>query len=185
VNGAEVAFTALGAVALVSAVLVVTTGALVRAALWLVVAFGAIAGCFLVLTAELLAWVQILVYVGAIVVLLLFGIMLTRAPIGRSADLDSGNRPAALVVALGVAGTLVPVLVAGFGSSMINVGGVPAGGAATVGTSLFGYWVLPFEVLSVLLLAALVGAIVLSRSGAVPTVVERVAVRAAELVGRR
>jgi NADH-quinone oxidoreductase subunit J len=169
VNGAEVAFTALGVIALVSAVLVVTTGALVRAALWLVVGFGAIAGCFLVLTAELLAWVQILVYVGAIVVLLLFGIMLTRAPIGRSADLDSGNRPAALVVALGVAGTLVPVLVAGFGSGMINVT-APAG---AVGASLFGYWVLPFEVLSVLLLAALVGAIVLSRADAVRPVVGR------------
>jgi NADH-quinone oxidoreductase subunit J len=187
-TGIELVFVVLGVVALVSAVLVVTTRALVRAALWLVVSFGAIAGCFLVLTAELLAWVQVLVYVGAIVVLLLFGIMLTRAPIGRSADLDSGNRPAALVVALGIAATLVPVLVAGFGTSRINLAGTPAGGAEIVGASLFRYWVLPFEVLSVLLLAALIGAIVLSRGDTPPPVVERAEAAAppiAEPAGRR
>jgi len=106
-SGAEIAFVLLGIVAFSSAILVVTTHELVHAALWLVVSFGALAGCYLVLSAELVAWVQVLIYVGAVVVLLLFGIMLTRAPIGRSADLDSGNRIAAVVVALGTAGTLV------------------------------------------------------------------------------
>lgn len=163
-SGAEIVFVLLGIVALGSAVLVVTTKQLVRAALWLVVTFGSLAGCFLVLTAELVAWVQVLIYVGAIVVLLLFGIMLTRAPIGRSADLDSGNRVAALVVALGTAGTLVTVLVSGFRTAYVDLGRPPAGDARTVGASIFRYWVLPFEVLSVLLLAALIGAIVLSRT---------------------
>jgi NADH-quinone oxidoreductase subunit J len=163
-TAAEVVFALLGAVALASAVLVVTTRQLVRAALWLVVSFGAIAGCFLVLTAELVAWVQVLIYVGAIVVLLLFGIMLTRAPIGRSPDLNSGNRIAAVVVALGTAGTLVTVMVHGFRGAYLDLGGDPAGSAGAVGESLFRAWVLPFEVLSVLLLAALVGAIVLSRA---------------------
>jgi NADH-quinone oxidoreductase subunit J len=163
-TGAEIVFVLLGVVALVSAVVVVTTKQLVRAALWLVVSFGAIAACFLVLTAELVAWVQVLIYVGAIVVLLLFGIMLTRAPIGRSADLDSRNRPAAIVVAVATAGVLVTVVVSGFRDAYFDVGDSVSGSAAGIGASVFRYWVLPFEVLSVLLLAALVGAIVLSRT---------------------
>jgi NADH-quinone oxidoreductase subunit J len=163
-SGAEIALMLLGIVALGSAVLVVTTDQLVHAALWLVVSFGALAGCYLLLTAELVAWVQVLIYVGAVVVLLLFGIMLTRAPIGRSADLDSGNRPAAVVVALGTAATLVTVLVAGFRTAYVDLGSEPTRGSAhSLGSSIFRQWVLPFEVLSVLLLAALVGAIVLSR----------------------
>jgi NADH-quinone oxidoreductase subunit J len=162
-TGAEIVFLFLGIITLGSAVLVVTTRQLVRAALWLVVTFGALAGCFLVLTAELVAWVQVLIYVGAVVVLLLFGIMLTKAPIGRSSDLDSGNRWAALVVALGTAGTLVTVVISGFRNAYIDLG-VQGGDAKTVGASIFRYWVLPFEVLSVLLLAALIGAIVLSRT---------------------
>jgi NADH-quinone oxidoreductase subunit I len=89
-TGAEVVFVVLGIVTLAAAVLVVTTRHLVHAALWLVVALGAIAGCYLVLSAEFVAWVQVLIYVGAVVVLLLFGLMLTRAPIGASDDLDSG-----------------------------------------------------------------------------------------------
>lgn len=163
-TGAEIAFILLGVVALAAAVLTVTTRQLVHAALWLVVALGALAGCYLVLTAELLAWVQVLIYVGAVVVLLLFGMMLTRAPIGRSADLDSGNRPAAIVVAVGTAATLVTVIVDAFRGAYVDLAGEPAGGARTIGAAIFRTWVLPFEVLSVLLLAALVGAIVLSRA---------------------
>jgi NADH-quinone oxidoreductase subunit J len=162
-TGPEIVFVLLGVVALGSAVLVVATRQLVHAALWLVVTLGSLAGCFLVLTAELVAWVQVLIYVGAVVVLLLFGIMLTRAPIGRSSDVDSGNRWAALVVALGTAGTLVTVVVSGFRNAYADLG-TAAGGAKTLGASIFRYWVLPFEALSVLLLAALIGAIVLSRS---------------------
>jgi NADH-quinone oxidoreductase subunit J len=164
VTTVEIVFGLLGVVVLASAVLVVTTRQLVHAALWLVVSFGALAGCYLLLTAEFVAWVQVLIYVGAIVVLLLFGIMLTRAPIGRSDDLDSGNRLAAVVVAAGTAATLVTVLVHGFRTAYVDLSGPPTGSASAVGASLFRAWVLPFEVLSVLLLAALVGAIVLSRS---------------------
>ena len=57
-----------------------TTRHVVHAALWLVVCLGAVAGCYLVLGAEFVALVQLLVYVGAIVVLVLFALMLTRAP---------------------------------------------------------------------------------------------------------
>lgn len=162
-TGAEIAFAFLGVVALAAAVLVVTTRQLVHAALWLVITLGTLAGCFLLLTAELLAWVQVLIYIGAVVVLLLFGIMLTRAPIGRSADLDSGNRPAAMVVAVGTAATLVTVVADAFRGAYLDLGGEPAGTASAIGAAIFRTWVLPFEVLSVLLLSALVGAIVLTR----------------------
>ena len=162
-SGQEIVFTLLGVVAVGSAVLVVTTRRLVHAALWLVVSFGALAGGYLVLTAEFVAWVQVLIYVGAVVVLLLFGIMLTRAPTGESADLDSGNRWAAAAVAVATAAVLVTVMVMGFGDARtpLEDGG---GSAEALGASVFRTWVLPFEILSVLLLASLVGAIVLSRS---------------------
>jgi NADH-quinone oxidoreductase subunit J len=161
VTAADVVLVALGAVTVGSAVLVVTTRQLVHAALWLVVSFGALAASYVVLTAEFVAWVQVLIYVGAVVVLLLFGIMLTRAPIGRSTDLDSGNRLPALATAIATAAVLVTVLVQGFRSAYVPLK-AGKGSAHTLGTAIFRTWVLPFEVLSVLLLAALIGAIVLS-----------------------
>jgi NADH-quinone oxidoreductase subunit J len=97
-------------------------------------------------------------------VLLLFGLMLTRAPIGHSPDADSENRWVALAVAVAAAATLVWVVADAFRSTWIDVHHT-AGRSATkvTGSSLFRFWVLPFEALSVLLLAALVGAIVLSK----------------------
>jgi NADH-quinone oxidoreductase subunit J len=160
---ADVVFGLLGLVAVASGVLVVATRNLVHAALWLVVSLGALAGCFLVLTAEFVAWVQVLIYVGAVVVLLLFGLMLTRAPIGTSDDLTSGNKYAAAAVALGTAATLVTVVVDAFHGAYMELD-TTQGTARVIGTAIFRHWVLPFEVLSVLLLAALVGAIVLSRT---------------------
>ncbi|MER8183872.1 NADH-quinone oxidoreductase subunit J [Kitasatospora sp. NPDC094015] len=163
-TGAEIVFLLVGLVVLGSAVVSVTTKQLVHAALWLVVALGGLAVEFLLLTAEFIAWVQVLIYLGSVVVLVLFGLMLTKAPIGRSPDADSGNRWAALGVAVAAAATLVTLVVDAFRSSWVDLG---AGGGSTgaTGEMLFRYWVLPFEALSVLLLAALVGAIVLSRTG--------------------
>ncbi|RXS87393.1 NADH-quinone oxidoreductase subunit J [Streptomyces sp. TM32] len=166
-SGVEIAFVLVGIATLGAAVLTVTTRQLVHAALWLVVALGGVAVEYLLLTAEFIAWVQVLIYVGSVVVLLLFGLMLTKAPIGRSPDADSGNRWAALVVALASAAALVWVVVDAFRATWINLDGAAQGSTEASGRSLFQYWVLPFEALSVLLLAALVGAIVLSRkSGA-------------------
>lgn len=162
-SGVEIAFVLVGIAALGAALLTVTTRQLVHAALWLVVALGGIAVEYLLLTAEFIAWVQVLIYVGSVVVLLLFGLMLTKAPIGRSPDADSGNRWAALAVALASAVTLVWVVVDAFRATWITLDGAAQGSTEVTGRSLFQYWVLPFEALSVLLLAALVGAIVLSR----------------------
>ena len=157
----EVIFVLLGLMALGAAILVVTTKNVVHAALWLVVTLAGVAGCYLMLTAEFVAWVQVLIYVGAVIVLLLFGIMLTKAPIGADADLNSENRIPAALVALASAGTLVTLVVDAFRHEYIDLG--PGTGAGAVGESIFRQYVLPFEVVSVLLLAALIGSIVLSR----------------------
>ncbi|MDG4860545.1 NADH-quinone oxidoreductase subunit J [Streptomyces sp. T-3] len=161
-TGVEIAFVLVGIATFGAAVVSVTTKQLVHAALWLVVALGGIAVEYLLLTAEFIAWVQVLIYVGSVVVLLLFGLMLTKAPIGRSPDADSGNRWAALTVAIASAAALVWVVVDAFRTQWIDLE-TPQGTTAVTGSILFQHWVLPFEALSVLLLAALVGAIVLSR----------------------
>ncbi|MFF4168619.1 NADH-quinone oxidoreductase subunit J [Streptomyces sp. NPDC001744] len=162
-TGVEIAFLLVGLVTLGAAVVTVTTRQLVHAALWLVVALGGLAVEYLLLTAEFIAWVQVLIYVGSVVVLLLFGLMLTKAPIGRSPDTDSGNRPVALAVAATAAAALVWVVVDAFRTTWIDLDGAVQGSTEVTGSVLFRHWVLPFEALSVLLLAALVGAIVLSR----------------------
>jgi len=164
-SAAEIVFVLLGLLALAGAVLVVTTRNVVHAALWLVVTLGALAGCYLVLSADFVAWVQVLIYVGAVVVLLLFGVMLTRAPVGAMPreELDSGNRAAAVGVAVLTGGLLVTLVADAFRSSYVDLRGTPSAGAQVAGSAIFRYYVLPFEVVSVLLLAALVGAVVLSR----------------------
>ncbi|MEH0972972.1 NADH-quinone oxidoreductase subunit J [Micromonospora sp. CPCC 205546] len=159
-TGADVLLLALGALAVGSGVLVVATRHLVRAGLYLVLCLGALAGMYLVLTAELVAWVQVLIYVGAVVVLLLFAVMLTRAPIGASDDLDRPGWAAALVgggTGLGLAALLVDA----YRWTAVEL--PEAGTAERLGDQIFRSWVLPFEVLSVLLLSALIGAIVISR----------------------
>ncbi|WP_117215851.1 NADH-quinone oxidoreductase subunit J family protein [Allorhizocola rhizosphaerae] len=156
----DVLLTAVGLVAVGAALAVVMTEHLVRAGLWLVVTLGAIAVEFLLLRAEFAAWVQVLIYVGAVVVLLLFAVMLTRAPIGPSPDLDRPLGPA-LLVGAGTGLGLSTLFVWVFADRQVAV--PETGSAQRLGEAIFADWVLPFEVLSVLLLAALIGAIVLSR----------------------
>ena len=163
-TGVEIAFVLVGLVILGSGLLVVTIKNLVYAALWLVVCMGSVAVEYLLLGAELLAWVQVLIYAGAVIVLFLFGLMLTKAPIGPTEELNVRNRWPAPLVGLGAAGTLVTVIVQAYQHTWFDPrSAVSLGTGRSVGTQVFQYWVLPFEVLSVLLLAALVGAIVLSR----------------------
>ncbi|MBA3799877.1 MAG: NADH-quinone oxidoreductase subunit J [Geodermatophilaceae bacterium] len=163
ITGSEIVFVLIGAITLGAALLCVTSRNVVRAALWLVVALGGLAGLYLVLTAELVAIVQLLIYVGAVVVLLLFGLMVTAAPIGQQADLNTANRPIAIGVAIAGFGLLVAALVDAFRFAYLDLGIQDQGSAETIGAALFSSWVLPFEVLSVLLLAALIGAIAITR----------------------
>jgi len=160
VTGLDLVFAVVGLITAAAAIKTVTSTNLVHAALFLAVTLAGIAGVFLVLSADFLALVQLVVYVGAVAVLFLFGLMLTRAPIGREA-LDSDHRG----LALGVSGALFVLLsgliIAAFGDVRVETVADPR--ITDLGLALFRDWVLPFEVLSMLLLAALVGAIVLSR----------------------
>lgn len=158
----DIAFAALGVIATVSALLSVTTRHVVHAALWLVVTLGAVAGCYLVLGAEFVALVQVLVYVGAIVVLVLFALMLTRAPIGPSPQqtVSAAHQALAALLAAAVAALLLSVLLPLAGGPVTRRS--PANG--TLAADLFATWVWPFELLSLLLLAALVAALAVSRA---------------------
>jgi NADH-quinone oxidoreductase subunit J len=164
----QVIFLLLAAVAVGSALLVVTTRNMVHAALWLVVTLISVAGTYLILAAEFVAWVQVLIYVGAVVVLLLFALMLTKAPTGQQTDLNVRQAAPAAVVALLVAVLLGATVVAGFHDVHLDLNNALVGSARVTGSTVFKTWVLPFELLSVLLLAALVGAIVLSRRAELP-----------------
>jgi NADH-quinone oxidoreductase subunit J len=163
VTAVEVLFCLLGVMAVGSAVLVALSSHVVHCALWLVVTLGALAGLYLLLAAEFVAWVQVLIYVGAVVVLLLFALMLTRAPIGALPDLNGSGRVLAALVATATAAVLVTTFAVGFRGASLDIDTQDVGTASSLGTRLFDSWVVPFELLSVLLLAALVGAIVLSR----------------------
>jgi NADH-quinone oxidoreductase subunit J len=163
VTGVEVAFVLLGAVAVAAGAIAVTTPRVVHAALWLAVSLAAVAGCFLVLTAELLVWIQVLIYVGAVVVLVLFALMLTRAPTGPAPAAPRRRIIVAGSVAGATAAVLLVILLGALGGERIELD-APIGTAEELGGALFSGWVLPFEALSVLLLAALIGAIALTRA---------------------
>lgn len=157
----EYAFSVLALLGVVSAVRVVTARNVVHAALYLVATLASVGAAYLLLGAEFVGWVQILIYVGAIVILFLFGLMLTRAPIGREA-LDNPGRLVPALIALAVLAGLVGLLLGafGWGDPRVELAHAPTG---VVGESLFRRYVLPFEAVSFVLLAALIGAIVLSR----------------------
>ena len=159
-SGQEWFFAGIAAVAGLSGALVVSSRNVVHAALFLVATLGSVAALFMLLGAEFVGWTQVLIYVGAIVVLLLFGIMLTRAPTGSSA-LDNQSRGVALFVAAGTFGVFTWLIWDAFGDEQIPLKQVVR--TQEIGKSLFNSFVLPFEAISVLLLAALVGAIVLAR----------------------
>lgn len=162
-NGQLIVFILLALMTAGTAIMTVTSKNLVHAALFLAATLAGIAGVFLVLHADFLAMVQLLVYVGAIAVLFLFGLMLTRAPIGREA-LDSQNRGLGFAVALALFGVLVSLIIQAFrGVEAVALSGPSV---ADIGVAIFSSWVFPFELASMLLLAALVGSIVLSRRAA-------------------
>jgi NADH:ubiquinone oxidoreductase subunit 6 (subunit J) len=158
----DILFGAVGLITAASAVLAVTSRHLVHAALWLVVTLGSLAGCYLILGAELVALVQLLIYVGAVVVLVLFALMLTRAPIGPSPEHSSSGlqRVAGAFIGAGTTALFAAVLLPALGG---EIRATRPGDTEGIATQLFGAWVWPFELLSVLLLVALIAALAVSR----------------------
>ena len=162
----EVAFWIIAVAMALAAIGVVRSNNVVHAALYLVVVLAGSAAQYILLLAEFVAWVQVLIYIGAIVVLFLFGVMLTRAPMREeSGKLDNSQRLAAAVVSLFLFGVLTVFLIDAFEGSEIEFSDklVKMGSTAEVGQSIFREYVIPFEVVSMLLLAALVGAVALAR----------------------
>ena len=148
----------------VAAIKMVTTKNVVHAALALVAVLAGLGANYILLAAEFIAITQLLVYIGAVMVLFLFGIMLTRARIGQEASLTLAQWPLALLVAVVLGGVLAYGLIDQFSderiptsSSLVDLN------TEQVSDSVFSTYLLPFEALSVLLLAALVGAVVLAR----------------------
>ena len=160
----EVVFYFFAAVAIVSAVLAITRKNAVASALWLVLMFFSLAGVYVMLEAYFVAVVQVLVYAGAIMVLFLFVIMLLDL---RSEELSILGPPDFRKFGLIGAGAFLALAVGLIWQSpeMFTVpeGGGPDGSAETIGFWLFNRWVLAFEVASVLLLAAILGAVVLTK----------------------
>ena len=158
----KIIFLLCAALILGSAVMVVTTRKLIHAALWLVAALFGIAILYAVLQAGFLAVVQVVVYIGAIAILFIFAVMLTRK---EMLDKGAQTRPnwwiAALLGLLILAGLVFLII----GQPDVNrtAAAIPAGvdTLRNLGTALVSpdAYVLPFEVASILLLAALVGAV--------------------------
>jgi NADH-quinone oxidoreductase subunit J len=152
----------LAVVGSIAAIAVVPARNVVHAALYLVVTLLSVGAVYLLLGAEFLGWVQILIYVGAIVILFLFGLMLTKAPIGRDV-LDNHQRWLAAIVGVLVFAGLVFLVQDAFPVQDAVAGESFQATTGLIGDALFRRYVLPFEAVSFLLLAALIGAIVLAR----------------------
>jgi len=150
-----------GALTLGGALGVVGTKNIVHAALFLLASLMGVAGIYLLVFAEFLALVQVLIYGGAIVIVVLFALMLTRLQEFRG-SMENPQWPVAALAAVVLFGVIAAAIVRT---------GTPFGaerhgpGVQEIGTSLFTQWAIPFEVASVLLLVALIGAVVIARVG--------------------
>ena len=140
----------------------VTSRNVVHSVLYLVIALAASAALFLLLGAEFVAWSVVLVYIGAVIVLFLFGIMITRAPLGMETELSHSNQTkiGAALVSGALFALITVTTVIGFGEREIVAKPTRT---SEIGQSMFERFVIPFEVVSVVLLAALIGGIVLAR----------------------
>lgn len=161
----NVAFWIVAVAMALAAIGVVRTRNIVHAALYLVVVLAGVAAQYILLGAEFVAWVQVLIYIGAVVILFLFGIMLTRAPMAGDSDVDNDQRLPAVVAALFILGVIVVLLVDAYGKTKITLDKavLATGSTAALSNQIFRQYVVPFEVVSMLLLAALVGAVAIAR----------------------
>ena len=158
-------FYAIAAVIVYSALRVVTTKNVVHAALWLVVVLSGVAAQYILAAAEFVAVSQILVYIGAVMVLFLFGIMLTRATVGPDTDLNNKGWGVGIPVSLLLLGVLAYVVIDAFGDEVLVDQSQERIARSTVGISdgYLGPYLVPLIALSFVLLAAAIGAIVLAR----------------------
>ena len=162
----------MAAASVASALLAVTRKSPVHSMLWVLALFLHVAGIFLLLAAEFLAAVQVIVYAGAILIFYLFVVMLLDLPDEEARPRFGAHWPLAAAVGLSFVALAwlaqvdrpdpVGSVVAPAARS-VAAEGPPAGSLAEVGMALFGPFALPFEIASLVLLAAIVGAVVLAR----------------------
>ena len=138
----------------------VLTRNIVYAAFALLVTLMGVAGVFLIAFAEFLALVQVLIYGGAIIIVILFALMLTRIQDLERVS-ENPHWPIAAVTAIAMFG----LLAAAIAGTTVRTAEREGVGFADLGTTLFEQWAVPFEVASLVLLVAIIGAVVLVRTG--------------------
>jgi len=173
-------FVIFAAVTLVGAYRVVISEKIMHAALWLGLTFAGVAAIFFLLGADFLAAAQLLIYVGAITTIIIFGIMLSsledlRGKFGNtlwqriSAQFSSPRRGAfALIAAGGLVVSLIALILRGSWPSARPEGLAVVDTPSLIGDAMFNRFVIPFEIASVVLLVALIGAIALAAKDEAP-----------------
>ena len=152
----------LAALALTGACLVAFSRSIVHSAFALLGTFVGVAGLYALLAADLVAIVQVMVYVGGVLILILFAVMLTaRVDEGKESNPTVGKIPGLLAL-LAVAGLLVVTAVKAFGPRTVMAEANPPSTVGPIGNLLLSKFVLPFEAISVLLLAVLLGAVTIA-----------------------
>ena len=154
-------FYILAAVIVVSALFVVTLKNIFHSALMLILCFFGVAGIYVVLNADFLAAVQVLIYVGAVTILMIFAVMVTHQLTGKKIKQQNEQPvPAALIVLSLLILLIVSVIRTGFELAG-TISTAPTVGI--IGKAFMTDYVLPFEVISLVLLVALIGAIIIAR----------------------
>ncbi|WP_026696011.1 NADH-quinone oxidoreductase subunit J [Peribacillus kribbensis] len=160
-SGEMLAFTLLSLAAIMGGILLITLDRVVHMVIALVFTFISIAGIYVMLSAEFVAAVQVLIYSGAITIIMLFGIMLTRH---NDTNQQTAGIFRKLLLLLGIAGFGIAVYA---GIYQLDIPpeetSLHIDNTRKIGTALYSRHIIPFELTSVLLLAALVGAIILAK----------------------
>ena len=162
----QIIFLITAVVILLASLFVVTAPKMIHAALWLILALAGVAVIFVLLQAPFFAVVQVIVYIGAIAVLFIFAVMLTRKAMQDTGSQLNRYSILAAVICMMIFGALTGMLLSWGGSAtFLESGALPADSIADLGVALTdpNGFLLPFEVASILLLAALIGAIYIGR----------------------
>lgn len=167
-NEVGIVFWILSAVILVSGLMVVSLKNIFHCAMFLILCLSGVAGIFILLNAEFLAAAQVLIYVGAVAILMVFAIMLTSNLASRKIVMTNRKAGAAvlacIVFAVGVGSLIYNALEIDIFQKTLRI--MPGDNVMTIGKLLMTKYMLPFEVVSIVLLAAMIGAIVLARKEA-------------------
>ncbi len=159
----QIIFIVFAAITLLSGLFCVTTRNMFHAALYLVISLFGVASTFAILEASFLAAAQLIVYVGAVAILIIFAVMLTRGGAGSLPAKRNFNTQAGLAAVVTVVTLFILLRVVPYFNYPVQSADVPPDILPKLGQALVNDFALPFEVASVLLLAALIGAIYIAR----------------------